>query len=118
MLLASFNAVTQTFYLFTRLVPGVLHATRTNFALLISQVSGMYVISSALMLRGMMPEKVGSVINSALGAGLLDPHWVQRWFEGWYLMAVVVTVIGIGLTRSWQWDDNTSSDRDVEMKGA
>ncbi|KPI42433.1 Golgi pH regulator B [Cyphellophora attinorum] len=105
MLFASFNAVTQTFYLFARIMPhGVLQATRTNFALLISQISGMYVISSALMLRGMMPEKVGSVINSALGAGLLEPAWTQRWFEGWYMAAVVVTVLGIGITRSWKWD--------------
>jgi hypothetical protein len=118
MLLASFNAVTQTFYLFARLMPSVLHATRTNFALLISQVSGMYVISSALMLRGMMPEKVGSVINGALGAGLLDPAWVQRWFEGWFLCAVVVTAVGIAITRSWRWDDDALWDRDVEMKGA
>lgn len=118
MLLASFNAVTQTFYLFARLMPGVLHATRTNFALLISQVSGMYVISSALMLRGMMPEKVGGVINTALGAGLLDPAWIQRWFEGWFLLAVSVTAVGIGVTRSWRWEDDTGWDRDIEMKGA
>jgi len=51
MLLASFTAVTQTFHLFARFMPTVLHATKTNFALLISQISGMYVISSALMLR-------------------------------------------------------------------
>lgn len=118
MLFASFNAVTQTFYLFARLMPGVLHATRTNFALLISQVSGMYVISSALMLRGMMPEKVGGVINSALGAGSLDPTWVQRWFESWFLLAVTLTAIGIAVTRSWRWDDDTGWDRDIDMKGA
>ena len=33
MLLASFSAVTQTFHLFARFMPSVLHATRTNFAL-------------------------------------------------------------------------------------
>ena len=118
MLFASFNAVTQTFYLFTRVMPGVLQATRTNFALLISQISGMYVISSALMLRGMMPEKVGSVINSALGAGLLEPAWTQRWFEGFYFAAVLVTATGIAVTRSWRWDDDPTWERDVEMKGA
>lgn len=82
MLLASFSAVTQTFHLFARFLPGLLHATKSNFALLISQISGMYVISSALMLRTMMPREVGSVINGALGAGLLEPRWVQRWFDG------------------------------------
>lgn len=95
MLLASFSAVTQTFHLFARFMPSALHATKTNFALLISQISGMYVISSALMLRGMMPKEVGSVINSALGAGMLDPAWVQRWFDGFYISAVCVTAVGI-----------------------
>lgn len=118
MLLASFSAVTQTFHLFARFMPSVLHATRTNFALLISQISGMYVISSALMLRGMMPEKVGSVINGALGAGLLDPAWIQRWFDGFFMLAVVVTAVGIFLGKQiggGTWNEDTGWDRDVEM---
>lgn len=100
MLLASFSAVTQTFHLFSRFLPSLLHATKSNFALLISQISGMYVISSALMLRGMMPKEVGSVINSALGSGMLDPRWVQKWFDGFYISSVVITAIGIFIGRS------------------
>ncbi len=118
MLLASFSAVTQTFHLFARFMPSVLHATRTNFALLISQISGMYVISSALMLRGMMPEKVGSVINAALGAGLLEPAWVQRWFDGFFMLAVTVTAAGIFLGKKvggGLLDDDPGWDRDTEM---
>ena len=118
MLLASFSAVTQTFHLFARFMPSVLHATRTNFALLISQISGMYVISSALMLRGMMPEKVGSVINGALGAGLLEPAWVQRWFDGFFMLAVTITAAGIFLGKQiggGMLDDDPRWDRDVEM---
>ncbi|EHY59012.1 hypothetical protein HRR83_001721 [Exophiala dermatitidis] len=112
MLLASFSAVTQTFHLFSRFMPTVLHATKTNFALLISQVSGMYVISSAIMLRGMMPKEVGSVINSALGAGLLEPAWVQKWFDGFFMLAVVVTGLGIFLGRQISgaatWEEDMS----------
>lgn len=119
MLLASFSAVTQTFHLFSRFMPSALHATKTNFALLISQISGMYVISSALMLRGMMPKEVGSVINSALGAGLLEPAWVQRWFEGFFILAVVGTAIGIFLGRQISgiasWDDDTGWDAGIEL---
>lgn len=118
MLLASFSAVTLTFHLFARFMPSVLHATRTNFALLISQISGMYVISSALMLRGMMPEKVGSVINGALGAGLLEPAWVQRWFDGFFMLAVTITAAGIFLGKKiggGLLDDEAGWDRDVEM---
>jgi len=119
MLLASFSAVTQTFHLFARFMPSVLHATKMNFALLISQISGMYVISSALLLRGMMPEKVGSVINSALGAGLLEPSWVQKWFDGFFITAVVVTTVGIFVGRhaggSGFVDDDVEWDGDVEI---
>ena len=119
MLLASFSAVTQTFHLFARFVPSFLHATRTNFALLISQISGMYVISSALMLRGMMPQEVGSVINGALGAGVLEPRWVQKWFDGWFMTAVLVTVVGIFLGKQLGGnafdDDSAAWDGDMEM---
>ncbi|KIX02285.1 uncharacterized protein Z518_08224 [Rhinocladiella mackenziei CBS 650.93] len=119
MLLASFTAVTQTFHLFARFMPTVLHATRTNFALLISQISGMYVISSALMLRGMMPKEVGSVINSALGAGLLEPAWVQRWFDGFFMLAVAATTVGIFLGRQISggasWEDDTGWDGAMEL---
>lgn len=119
MLLASFSAVTQTFHLFTRFLPSLLHATRTNFALLISQISGMYVISSALMLRGMMPQEVGGVITSALGAGLLEPRWVQKWFDGFFMTAVSLTVFGIFLGRQLGgtnvFDDDVAWDNDVEM---
>ncbi|KAJ9606885.1 hypothetical protein H2200_008895 [Cladophialophora chaetospira] len=119
MLLASFTAVTQTFHLFARFMPTVLHATKTNFALLISQISGMYVISSALMLRGMMPKEVGSVINSALGAGLLEPAWVQKWFDGFFMLAVISTGVGIFLGRqisgSATWEDDSNWDLAMEL---
>ena len=119
MLLASFTAVTQTFHLFARFMPTILHATKTNFALLISQISGMYVISSALMLRGMMPKEVGSVINSALGAGLLEPAWVQRWFDGFFMLAVVATAVGIFMGRQISgvatWEDDLGWDLTMEI---
>lgn len=118
MLLASFSAVTQTFHLFSRFLPSLLHATRTNFALLISQISGMYVISSALMLRGMMPKEVGSVINGALGSGMLDPRWVQKWFDGFFICSVVLTAIGVFIGRSvgsGNLVDDTGWDGDIEL---
>jgi hypothetical protein len=116
MLLASFSAVTQTFHLFARFMPGVLHATRTNFALLISQISGMYVISSALMLRGMMPEHVGGVIDGVLGKGLLEAGWVSRWFDGVFMLAVGCTAAGLFMGKQWGggFDDDPGWERDVE----
>ena len=63
-----------------------------------------------------MPREVGSVINSALGAGRLEIGWVQRWFDWWFLGSVVVTAGGIWVGRvvggsgagDWGegWDDD------------
>jgi Abscisic acid G-protein coupled receptor/The Golgi pH Regulator (GPHR) Family N-terminal len=119
-LLASFNAVLQTFHLFARFLPGLLQATRSNMALLISQIAGLYVISSALMLRNMMPKDVGGVISDALGTGVLQPAWTERWFEGWFIGSVGVTAVGIWLSQKIKgdgvWDDEDDVwDRDIEM---
>ena len=118
MLLASFSAVIQTFHLFARFAPSILQATRSNFALIIAQISGMYVISSALMLRGMMPKEFGSVISDALGVGVLEPVWASKWFDGFFIVAVLLTAQGIWVGRkiggSGAWDDD-SWDVDIEM---
>ena len=118
MLLASFSAVMQTFHLFARFAPSMLQATRSNFALIIAQISGMYVISSALMLRGMMPKEFGSVISDALGVGVLEPVWASKWFDGFFIVAVLLTAQGIWVGRkiggSGAWDDE-SWDGDIEM---
>jgi Abscisic acid G-protein coupled receptor/The Golgi pH Regulator (GPHR) Family N-terminal len=117
-LLASFNAVLQTFYLFARFLPGILQAARSNIALFISQIAGLYVISSALMLRNMMPKEVGGVISDALGTGVLQPAWTEKWFDGWFIAAVTVTAVGIWLSHKIKgdgvWDDDTW-EGDIEM---
>ncbi|KAL9625782.1 MAG: hypothetical protein Q9160_000102 [Pyrenula sp. 1 TL-2023] len=124
-LLASFPAVLQTFHLLARFAPGVFQAARSNIALLVSQVCGMYVISSALMLRAVLPgERVGRVIEEALGGGVrgavggemsreraegavvesdgtgaLDPRFVDLWFKSFFMVGVLVTALGIWLGR-------------------
>jgi hypothetical protein len=116
-LLASFSAVLQTFHFFTRFTPSILYTAHANLALLVSQVCGMYVISSALLLRSMTPKEVGSVINDALGTGVLEAKWVDRWFEGWFLIAVGLTAVGIWVGRKLgggEWDDDVW-DGDIEM---
>lgn len=117
-LLASFNAVLQTFHLFARFLPGVLQAARSNIALLISQIAGLYVISSALMLRNVMPKNVGGVISEALGTGVLQPAWTEKWFDGWFIGSVMVTALGIWLSHKIKgdgvWDDDTW-ETDIEM---
>jgi hypothetical protein len=118
MLLASFNSVLQTFLLFARVVPGVLHHARANFALLISQISATYVISSALLLRSNLPNEMKSAISDALGAPL-EPAFTERWFEGWFLVASALTILGLWLGKRFRgpaWDDDDDlGDGDMEM---
>jgi hypothetical protein len=117
MLLLSFNAVLQTFRLFTRFFPNVAARAQSALPLVISQVVGAYVISSALLLRSNLPSEVSSVISEALGAPL-EGRFVEAWFESWFLVAVVTTSVGILISRKmgssadWEdWEDN----QDMEM---
>ena len=119
--MTSFSAVIQTIHLFSRITPRkFLHIARSNAPLVIAQICGTYVISSALMLRGTMPREVGNVINDALGAGALDAGWVQRWFDMFFIGAVVLTSQGLWVGRKFggndSWDDETW-DADIEMGG-
>lgn len=115
-LLASFSSVLQTFHFFARFTPSLLYTAQANLALLVAQICGMYVISSALLLRGMMPREVGSVISSALGAGEgIEMGWVDSWFEGWFLTASALTAVGIFLGRKLGGGSDWDDDEDVEM---
>ncbi len=118
MLLLSFNSVLQTFYLFARIVPGVLHQTKTNFALIISQIAATYVISSALLLRSNLPPEMKSKIGDALGAPL-EPAFTEKWFEGWFLASSLMTIVGLWLGKRLKgggWDDDDDGgEGDVEM---
>ncbi|KAM0714409.1 hypothetical protein Q7P37_010196 [Cladosporium fusiforme] len=109
MLLASFNAVLQTFRLFARFAPNLLQHAQTSLPLIISQIAGTYVISSALLLRSNLPAEVSSVISEALGAPL-EAKFVEGWFESWFLVAVGLTATGILIGRKVgsadeDWDD-------------
>jgi hypothetical protein len=118
MLLLSFNSVLQTFFLFARVVPGLLNHTKTNFALIISQIAATYVISSALLLRSNLPPEMKSKIGDALGAPL-EPAFTEKWFEGWFLLASAATAAGLWIGRRLkgnEWDDDgEGGDGDVEM---
>lgn len=117
MLLASFNAVLQTFRLFSRFLPQLVRRAQTSLPLIISQIAGTYVISSALLLRSNLPEEVGGVISEALGAPL-EARFVDGWFESWFLVAVGLTATGILIGRKvgggddGVWDD---FDEGIEM---
>lgn len=60
------------------------------------------------------------MISDALGTGVLQPAWTERWFEGWFIGSVGVTALGIWLGQKIKgdgvWDDEDDAwDRDMEM---
>ncbi|KAI1186847.1 Abscisic acid G-protein coupled receptor-domain-containing protein [Nemania serpens] len=108
-LAASANSVLQTFHLFAKWTPGLLYQAQANLALLIGQISAIYVISAALLLRSNLPKEVSSAVGDALESAL-EPSFVDRWFEGWFLLASAATAAGIwigGKISEWgeDWDD-------------
>ncbi|KAF4634293.1 hypothetical protein G7Y89_g3825 [Cudoniella acicularis] len=118
-LLASFSSVLQTFHMITKLSPSLLYQAQANLALIIAQISATYVISSALLLRSNLPSEMKSVVSDALGSPL-EPGFVERWFDGWFLVASLGTAGGIWIGRQWgsfgrDWDDWNVFEGDVEM---
>lgn len=97
-LLASGNAVVQTFHLFARWAPAVLYQAQANLALLIGQTTATYVISAGLLLRSNLPKDVGSAVGHALESAL-EPAFVDRWFEAWFLLSSLATAVGIWVGR-------------------
>jgi hypothetical protein len=115
MLLAAFNAVLQTFRVFARFAPSLLQHAQTSLPLIISQIAGTYVISSALLLRSNLPAEVSSVITEALGAPL-EGRFVEAWFESVFLVAVGLTATGILVGRKVGGnDDDWDDDGSIEM---
>lgn len=113
-LAASANAVVQTFQIFARWAPGLLHQAQANLALLIGQVSATYVISAGLLLRSNLPKDMGSAVGHALESAL-EPTFVDRWFEGWFLLGSAATAAGIWVGRrihggASKWEDEHDWD--------
>ncbi|KAM0190477.1 hypothetical protein ACHAPC_002643 [Botrytis cinerea] len=119
-LFASFNSVLQTFHMLTKISPSLLYQAQANLALIVAQISAMYVISNALLLRSNLPSEMKSVVSDALGSPL-EPGFVETWFEGWFLVASIGTVVGIFVGRkiigsSSDWDDEYEGDMELGQK--
>ncbi|MCJ1442358.1 MAG: hypothetical protein MMC23_002852 [Stictis urceolatum] len=108
MLCASISSVLQTFHFFSRYLPGLLKAAQANLPLLVAQICATYVISVALLLRGIMPGEVVSDRLKTLGG--TDMMWVDGWFEEWFLGGVGVTVLGVWLGKKIAGDDWDEDD--------
>ncbi|MCJ1403903.1 hypothetical protein MMC11_007126 [Xylographa trunciseda] len=113
MLFASFSSVLQTFHFFARFTPSLLKAVQANLPLIVAQVCATYVISVALLLRGIMPGELVSKRLKELGG--TDMQWVDGWFEAWFLGGAVITAVGIWVGRRIGSGDDWDDEDDVEM---
>ena len=105
---ASFSSVLQTFALVSRYVPVLLRAVQSNLPLIAAQLSGFYVLSAVLMLKGLMPKDLLRDSLNGLGGG--TQQWVDRWFEVCFLVGVVITTTGIWISRKLKEDDDWETD--------
>jgi hypothetical protein len=101
----------------TKLLPSLLYQAQANLALIIGQISATYVISSALLLRSNLPSEMKTVVSEALGSPL-EPGFVERWFDGWFLAASLGTAVGIwvgGKLAGPRDLDDWEFDGDIEL---
>lgn len=121
-IIGSLGSVMTTLNMLSRAAPGVIgHASKgdnPNFALFVSQISAVYMLASALLLRSNLPSHMSFVISDALGAPL-DPAFVDRWFDGLFLGAASLTIIAMVVGRKSGWwgvrkDDAFDDLMDVE----
>lgn len=111
-LAASFSSVLQTLRLFSRFLPSLLRTIQANLALVVAQLCATYVISAALMLRGMIP---GSVLGKGVKGLGGEMGWVDASFEGCFLGGVAITAVGVwveGKIGGEEWEE--WEDGDVE----
>lgn len=104
-ILGSINAVINTVQRISKSTP----LSASTSTLCVSWTSGIYFVSTALMLRGNLPEKYSGGIVNALGTSLSRGVF-ERWFDFVFLGSVGVTGLGLFVARSW-------SDESIEADG-
>lgn len=104
---------------------GLLNTVRRNLALAVAQVVGMYGIGAAVMLRGRVSQEGsgGNIINlgdkedlaeweiaqTTVALGDVFATWgqpgtgrfVQNWFDGWFLCAAGMSIVGVWVVQWW-----------------
>eukprot|EP00879_Flechtneria_rotunda_P014737 GHRR01015399.1.p1 GENE.GHRR01015399.1~~GHRR01015399.1.p1 ORF type:complete len:208 (+),score=70.34 GHRR01015399.1:125-748(+) len=63
-----------------------------SLVLMLSEVTGMYAISSLLLIRRNVPVKYRTVIDTVLG-GELEFQYFHRWFNGLFIASALTTAI-------------------------
>ncbi|KAJ6262525.1 hypothetical protein Dda_3336 [Drechslerella dactyloides] len=113
-ILGSLNSVLTTFSMVTKAAPAVWgHA---GLALAVSQVTAVYVLSAAVLLRSSLPRDMGSVLGSALGV-MLDVRWVDGWFDEVFLAGCAITLVCLVVVRRFR-EEGELSEEDLLERGS
>jgi golgi pH regulator len=64
----------------------------TMLVLILTELLGLYTISSILLIRKQLPMKYRTVITEVLG-GDLEFEYFHRWFNGLFLASVILTML-------------------------
>ncbi|KAF3934893.1 hypothetical protein ABW19_dt0204929 [Dactylella cylindrospora] len=107
----SVNSVLTTFSMVTKAAPSVWG--HTGLALAVSQVTAIYVLSSAVLLRSSLPKDMGSVLETALGV-MLDVPWVDGWFDTVFLTGSLITLMCLVVVRKFRDVDDFGEDDMLE----
>lgn len=78
-------------------------------ALIVSQVSSIYILSTSLLLRSNLPKEMSSAITSALGAPL-DVVFVESLFDTCFALVAVISLIGLYVANRYKdefYDDDS-----------
>ena len=107
----SLGSVLTTINMVMRIAPTSISDNNPNLALFFSQISAVYVLASALLLRSNLPPSMSTVISESLGAPL-DPAFVDRWFDALFLGAAALTATALMAFRAF-WG-RVTSEADLE----
>ena len=68
-------------------------ATSPTFLLFVTEVMGLYLMSSILVIRQSLPEKHRHIITDALGGLELEFEFYRRWFDAIFICASLLTLL-------------------------
>ncbi|KAF8539710.1 Abscisic acid G-protein coupled receptor-domain-containing protein [Trichophaea hybrida] len=106
----SLSSVMTTLKMLVRFAPGTIASEyHPNLPLFVSQLSAVYVLASAILLRSNLPPSMSTVISESLGAPL-DPAFVDRWFDLLFLGAAGSTALTILMLRKVRGVWNKEAD--------
>ena len=67
--------------------------TSPSFLLFITEVMGLYLMSSILVIRQSLPEKHRHIITASLGGLDLEFEFYRRWFDAIFICASLLTLL-------------------------